>query len=141
MAFLPGLQSVLDVSTGYSGVNSSINNGRRNVSMVSTLGTGDGNQILRLNDIGWASKVQLWVKSGTVIPQISVTGLDTDWTTGGFYWRRSSDSSSNRYPLIAPTAISSPHTYFIDGKGPSVPFIRFIQTGSTAAQVHVSLQG
>jgi len=114
----------------------------RNVGLVSGLGTGNGDNYLLLHDVGWAKNLIVQVLTGNTTLQVSLTGEDTDWTSGGFVVRRIDLVSGNDYPLTGtPGLIEAGKTYQIGGTGPFAPFYRFQQSGGTAASVRVFLQG
>jgi len=134
---MPYIGTVSEFSeAAYAGRNIDKNYGRRNVSMKSAVGTGDDDVILLLENVGWARKIVVWPRSGTVEGQMSVDGVT--WTT--VYWRNGTARVDDQYRLDTGNTLTG-SIYFIDGDGPSGPFIRFRQVGGTAARADVFLQG
>jgi len=134
MPYLQGPRSELD-TRAYAGVNTDQNTGRRNVSLSSVTGSADDETVLELKNVGWAHKVVVWPRSGTLHGEISVDG--TNWQT--VFWRSATSQTSNVYDLVASDAITG-GIFYIDGDGPTAPFVRFRQNGATAARADVFIQ-
>jgi len=140
MPLIPGETAVFDsTANGYAGHNGSANVAKRHVSMKSSTGVNDGDVLLLLEDVGWATKVLIWPRAGAIKVEVSMTGLAGDWPSVGFYLRKANDDVSERYPLVSPTSITPGVLAFLDE--PHAPFIRLLQVGATPARADVFLQG
>jgi len=139
---LPGRRSEFN-EPAYIGYTSDVNiHAARNVQMLSEVGTGDGDVVLTLRDIGWAKKIMFRASADGLL-QVSLTGEDADWTSGGLTIRRlDAKGSTEFYPMTTVGGDFDPNKMYIVGdNGPFAPFFRFVQDGGTPLEVDVFIQG
>jgi len=120
--------------SGVAGTDSGFNHGRRNIQITSEAGTVTGEVLATVRNVGWSTSVTVRC-SGIVECEVSFTGEDSDWISGGF-WRK---ASSSGYPYEGAASLDA-GVYFVDGLAPKYPHYRFKEADISGSfvQIHIN---